>query len=224
MGLKTIGYAVSYHNSEFGSQMAPIVFQGDADLELDWVGVIYPKAGKLLDSLKIATTQLANYIAFYKNESVLVIGGDQTALLGVGYGVQKPASFLWFVNEPSRIVGDGSFSLIEEMMSPSALKMELPNNMVGLSIISGVQHEFDIQNVRCSTWDDFDIDQWYASQGDHDVVVCVDVTGMSDKSFSLIKKCLECSPKALVLIGYCPNLDAEKNLYQQLKGCIEAIL
>ena len=70
-----------------------------------------------------------------------------------------------------RSMSDGSFSLIEEMVSPSALTMEQSNNMVGLSIVSNTKHEFDVQNISCSTWDDFDIDQWYASQSDYNVVV-----------------------------------------------------
>lgn len=203
-GVKAIGFAVG---DEAGVQLAPTVF---FDEDVEWVSTIYPKHGEESVCLTKALLQLSNYVSFYQNEHLLVIGGNQSAVMGICQGLNNSASLLWFTESCMLEVNHNDVSLIDEISEPRQFGSYKPGVEVSTTIIGRAQiAEFSPQ-------------VWYKERQHQDIVLCADLTHFNESLAKIVSQCIKLSPKILVLTGYSPYNDDKKETYNEIKLLIHS--
>jgi hypothetical protein len=226
MTTHTIGYALSQTRSNSQTHLAFSLFYNEKALShLAWVATIYPKNNDPDLNKEECCKRLSNYIQYYHKESTLVVGGDQTAILGVYRGYTSPSHLLLLSHEPC-----GLAPLYNQL--DATLLSELADIKDAHSTISIVgyidipQQEASLQYIP---WGEMAIHPDIYRQPDKDLILAIDTsfiapTGLIDQQrLDMLINLAALRPKTLIITGYSAPNDPENRMFEALQQLIASL-
>lgn len=193
----TIGYSVNVTQPSSQTHIAPHLFYQAPDLaHLNWVSTIYPKHDNHDLNIVTSSEQLANYVKYYISSHKLIIGGDQTALIGVCQAYEMPTTLCILSNTLNDIPhSTATRSLLDYLNS------NLPTN-------SQVLLSPDLEELnQCD-------------------ILAIDARCLHEESSLSILSSIESikeQPNTLIITNYDPQQDPQQITYQHLTKLISRL-